>query len=203
MIFPPRLYAIADASFGNPVDIARALFEGGAQLVQIRNKTAGAAEVLRQVEEILPIVPPGAHLIVNDRVDIARLAAAGVHLGQDDLPVEDARRILGNDAIIGISTHNRQQALLAAALPVDYIAVGPIYATNTKENPDPVVGLELLREICRNLNKPVVAIGGITLERAPDVFRAGAASVAVIGDLLKTPNIRERTRLWVDCIMSV
>lgn len=204
MIALPRLYAIADASFGDPVEIARSLFEGGAALIQIRNKKAGARELLKQVEAVLRFAPENARVLVNDRVDVARIAgAAGVHLGQDDLPVEEARRILGPDAIVGFSTHNSRQALLADGLPIDYIAVGPIYATSTKENPDPVVALEPLNEICRTVKKPVVAIGGITLERAPEVLAAGAASIAVIGDLLKATNIAQRTRLWLDCIMSV
>ena len=197
MIVIPRLYAIADAAFGNPVEIARQLFDGGARLVQIRNKRASASELMRQVEEILPFVPAGFRLIVNDRLDVALLTQAhGVHLGQEDLPAEHARRILGTSAFIGVSTHNMAQALQADGLPVDYIAVGPIYATTSKDNPSPVLGLEKLREICRAVRKPVVAIGGITVERAPEVYGAGAGSVAVISDILKAKNICDRTREW-------
>jgi thiamine-phosphate pyrophosphorylase len=138
-------------------------------------------------------------VIVNDRVDVALLASAsGVHLGQTDLPPADARRIFGADRIVGFSTHNFEQAIEADKLPVDYIAVGPIFATSTKQNPDPVVGLSILSEICRAVHKPVVAIGGINLEHAKDVFEAGAASLAVIRDLLQTADVPSRVRQWVD-----
>jgi thiamine-phosphate pyrophosphorylase len=194
----PRLYAIADASFGDPVGLSRALFAGGARLVQIRNKTAGAAELLAQVEDVMRFAPPDAQVVVNDRVDVALLAKAGVHLGQDDFPVLEARSILGDSAILGISTHNLDQALRANELPVDYIAVGPIYATTTKSNPDPVVGVEQLAEICRKVTKPVVAIGGLTLDRAERVFAAGARSLAVIRDLSASEDIAGRTRQWIE-----
>jgi len=198
MIALPRLYAIADAQFGNPVEIAGRLFEGGARLVQIRNKTAGAGELLRQVEEVLQIAPADALVLVNDRADVARLSNAhGVHLGQDDLRIEDARAIVGEPSLVGFSTHNDEQAVAADRLPVDYIAVGPIFHTNSKKNPDPVVGIDRLAQICRALRKPVVAIGGITLERSSEVYGAGAASIAVIGDLLRYQDVVERTRLWV------
>jgi thiamine-phosphate pyrophosphorylase len=194
----PRLYAIADASFGDPVELATQLFEGGARLVQIRNKRIGAGGLLAQVEQVLRIAPPDAKVIVNDRVDVASLSGAhGVHLGQDDLPVEPARNILGENPLIGYSTHNLDQALQADRLPVDYIAVGPIYHTTSKENPDPVLGVEQLSRICSRVHKAVVAIGGITLERAPEVFAAGATSVAVIEDLLRHENLADRTRLWL------
>jgi thiamine-phosphate pyrophosphorylase len=195
----PRLYAIADASFGDCVRLAEQLFSGGARLVQVRNKKAGAGELLRQVEAIVAAAPPDARVIVNDRVDVALLAAAaGVHLGQTDLPPAEARRVFGADRIVGFSTHNFEQAMEADKLPVDYIAVGPVFATSTKENPDPVVGLSILSEICRTVHKPVVAIGGIKLEHAKDVFEAGAASIAVIRDLLQTANVPSRVRQWVD-----
>lgn len=193
----PRLYAIADAAFGNPVELARQLFDGGARLVQIRNKQASASELRSQVEEILQFVPSGVRVIVNDRLDVALLTQAhGVHLGQDDLPAEHARRILGETAIIGLSTHDMAQALIADRLPVDYIAVGPIYATTSKDNPSPVLGVERFQEICAAVRKPVVAIGGMTLESAPEVYRAGASSVAVIRDILKAENICDRVRKW-------
>ncbi|HLH29661.1 MAG TPA: thiamine phosphate synthase [Terriglobia bacterium] len=191
----PRLYAIADAAFGDPVQLAEALFAGGARLVQIRNKKAGARELLQQVERVLALAPPGAQVIVNDRADVALLAGtSGVHLGQTDLPPFEARRILGPDRIVGFSTHNLQQALEADTMPVDYIAFGPIFPTSTKENPDPVVGLEMLADICRAVHKPVVAIGGITLETAPSVLKAGASSIAVIRDLLDSADVARRVR---------
>jgi thiamine-phosphate pyrophosphorylase len=194
---PGRLYAIADASFGDCVRLAEALFAGGARLVQVRNKKAGVREFLSQVERILSFAPSDGRVIVNDRVDVALLAgAAGVHLGQTDLPPAAARQILGSGRIIGFSTHNLEQAKGADSLPVDYIAVGPVFATSTKDNPDPVVGIEKLAIICRAVKKPVVAIGGITLDNAKAALSAGAASVAVIRDLLAHEDVAQRTRMF-------
>jgi thiamine-phosphate pyrophosphorylase len=193
----PRLYAIADASFGDPVDLAEKLFAGGVRLLQIRNKKASSRELLQQVERILSLAPADAHVLVNDRVDVALLAGAvGVHLGQTDLAPVLARQILGPDRFIGLSTHNLEQALEADKLPVDYIGVGPVFWTSSKENPDPVLGLERLAEICRAVRKPVVAIGGITIDQARQVRTAGAHSLAVIRDLVGSDNITERARLW-------
>ncbi len=198
----PRLYAIADASFGDSVELARALFDGGARLVQVRNKAAGARDFLASVEQILAIAPGGSQVLVNDRVDIAAIAgAAGVHLGQEDLPVDAARRMLGPGRLVGFSTHNFGQAVEADALPVDYIAVGPIFQTSTKKNPDPVVGIAELGRICRAVRKPVVAIGGITIETVGPVIAAGAASVAVIRDLLAAPDISARVREYSRLIL--
>ena len=192
-----RLYAIADESFGDCVRLAEALFAGGARHVQVRNKKAGAREFLSQVERILSFAPPDGRVVVNDRVDVALLAgAAGVHLGQTDLPPAAARRILGPGRIIGFSTHNLEQAKGADSLPVDYIAVGPVFATSTKDNPDPVVGIEKLAIICRAVKKPVVAIGGITLDNAKAALSAGATSVAVIRDLLAHEDVAQRTRMF-------
>lgn len=189
----PRLYAIADSSFGDCVRIAEALFAGGARLVQVRNKKAGARELLDQVEQIIEMAPADAQVIVNDRVDVALLSgAAGVHLGQTDLPPAAARRILGPHRIIGYSTHNLQQAIEADGLPVDYIGVGPVFATSTKENPDPVLGMDALAQICGAVRKPVVAVGGITLASAGDVLAAGPHSVAIIRDLLGQGEIAAR-----------
>jgi len=192
-----RLYAIADASFGDCVRLAEALFAGGARLVQVRNKKAGAREFLSQVERILSFAPSDGRVVVNDRVDVALLAgAAGVHLGQTDLPPAAARQILGPGRIIGFSTHDLEQAVEADSLPVDYIAVGPVFETSTKDNPDPVVGVEKLAIICRAVKKPVVAIGGITLDNAKAALSAGATSVAVIRDLLAHEDVAQRTRMF-------
>jgi len=197
----PRLYAIADASFGDPIRIAENLFSGGVRLLQVRNKKGSAQELLTQLERILSVAPSYAEIIVNDRVDAALIAGkAGVHLGQSDLPPKEARRVLGSERLIGLSTHNFEQALQADRLPVDYIAVGPIFPTSTKENPDPVVGLDRLAEICRAVRKPVVAIGGIQLADAQKVIGAGAASIAVIRDLLNSPDISLRTRQWFEAL---
>ena len=199
----PRLYAIADASFGDPVKLAEWLFEGGARLVQVRNKNASARDALEQVERILALAPPDALVLVNDRVDIALISgAAGVHLGQTDVPPKAARDILGPNRIIGISTHNLQQAIDADGQPVDYVALGPIFATTTKSNPDPVVGVELLRAASQILQRPIVAIGGITIRNIGDVFDAGAGSLAVIRDLLDNENVAARTRQWLEILKT-
>ena len=141
-------------------------------------------------------------MIVNDRADIAKLAGAnGVHVGQDDLDPAFARRLLGGDAIIGVSTHSLDQVRAAAKMAVDYVAVGPIFGTSTKDTGYRAVGMTVVREAAAILreggSKPVVAIGGITLERAPEVIRAGAASVAVISDLLSTGDPESRVREYL------
>jgi len=194
-----RLYAISDASFGDPVRLAQALFDGGARLVQVRNKKASARSLFNQVESILKRAPADASVIVNDRVDVARITgAAGVHLGQRDIGVVEARRILGPGQIIGFSTHNLEQALAASKLPADYIAVGPIFPTSTKLDAEPVVGLEKLATICKAVQKPVVAIGGIRLENAAEVLAAGPHSIAVVSDLLSAADIQARVREWIN-----
>jgi thiamine-phosphate pyrophosphorylase len=195
----PRLYTFADASFGDPVRLAEVLFDAGARIIQVRNKKGSVRELLEQVERILSFAPQGAEIIVNDRVDVALIAGAGgVHLGQDDVPPVEARRILGLDRIIGFSTHNLEQAMQAERLPVDYVAVGPIFLTATKEKPDAVVGLENLNAICQAIRKPVVAIGGIKLENAEDILKAGATSVAVISDVLSAPDVASRVQSWIE-----
>jgi thiamine-phosphate diphosphorylase len=200
----PRLYAIADASFGDPVKLAHALFDGGVRLLQVRNKDASAREFFDQVEQIIQMAPAGARVIVNDRVDIALITgAAGVHLGQTDLPPAAARYILGHDSIVGFSTHNLPQALEANNFAVDYLAVGPIFATSTKLNTDPIVGLEGLASICKVVQKPVVAIGGIQLENVREVFGAGAHSVAVIRDLLSASDVQARVLQWIQVVSSL
>ena len=199
----PRLYAVADRAFGDPVQLAKMLFMGGAQLVQVRDKAATANFLLAEVEQVLKLAPRGVRVIVNDRSDVARIAGAGgVHLGQQDLPPALVRKTLAAGQIVGYSTHNLSQAVAADNEPVDYIAVGPVFPTTTKTNPDPVVGLDSLREICARVRKPVVAIGGITLETASDVLACGAASLAVIGDLLRYGDVAARTREWIDRLES-
>ena len=197
----PRLYSIADASFGDPVQTAALLFKTGIRLVQVRNKKGSSREFLQQVDQIVASAPPDARVIVNDRADIALIAGAhGVHLGQADLPPQEARRILGDGRIVGFSTHNLEQALVADRLPVDYVAVGPIFSTATKENPDPIVGVATLSVICKAIRKPVVAIGGVTLANAIEVLNAGAASVAVIRDLIHGPDVERQARRWLDTL---
>ena len=195
----PRLYAIADALFGDPVVIAARLFAGGAELVQVRNKNASSGVFHEQAAAIVAAAPDTARVIVNDRVDIARLVgAAGAHLGQEDLPAAEARSILGPDAVLGLSTHDRDQALGADTGAIDYLALGPIFPTTTKKDALDVLGLDGLARVCGLVRKPVVAIGGIKLDNASDVLAAGASSVAVISDLIAHADIEGRTREFLN-----
>ena len=197
----PRLYALTDSPGAglSHVEQVERFARGGARLIQIRDKRASGRELYAIARAALRITRSyGARLVVNDRVDVALAAGAdGVHVGQEDLPAEAAREILGPDRIVGVSTHTLEQARAAARLPVDYIAFGPIFATATKENADPVVGLDGVARVRAEVAKPLVAIGGITLERARDVIAAGADSVAVIGDLRTGGSIEERVRAFL------
>ena len=184
----PRVYPITDTQISglSHADQVALFAEAGATLVQLREKRASAAEFYEAAKAALAVAAErGVQLIVNDRVDIAlAIAASGVHLGQDDLPPQAARCLLGDEAVLGYSTHSVSQALEAAALPIDYLAIGPILSTRTKENPDPVIGLEGLRTVRNAIGPlPLVAIGGITPANAVDVIRAGADSVAMISGL--------------------
>ncbi|HEY6466399.1 MAG TPA: thiamine phosphate synthase [Candidatus Acidoferrales bacterium] len=197
----PALYAILDPSLisGPLVPFAENLAAAGVALMQLRDKRAPAGRIFAASKELAAVLcPVGVKFIVNDRPDIAAISgASGVHVGQDDLPPEDARRIVGPARWVGVSTHNLEQFREADATSADYIAVGPIFPTASKENPDPVVGLALLREIRKLTTKPLVAIGGITLERAADVFRAGADSVAVIRDLICAADPARRAQEYL------
>ncbi|HZN07207.1 MAG TPA: thiamine phosphate synthase [Pyrinomonadaceae bacterium] len=182
----PRVYPITDTQISglSHADQVRLLADGGATFVQLREKNLPALNFYREAKAAAEI--SGVRIIVNDRADVAlAVKAVGVHLGQDDLPPEAARTLLGDEAIIGYSTHNIVQAQAAASLPVDYIAIGPIFRTTTKANADPEVGLNGLRAVRKAIGDiPLVAIGGITPENAPAVIEAGADSVAVISGLL-------------------
>lgn len=197
----PKIYPITDRRLSglSHAEQVRRLGAGGATLVQLREKHLSPREFYREAEDALRVARElGVRLIINDRADIAHaLAADGVHLGQDDLPPAAARGLLGERAVIGFSTHNAEQAREAIELPVDYLAIGPIFPTSSKENPDPVVGLEGLRRVRRIVGQiPLVAIGGIRPENAREVLRAGADSVAVISLLLDRgpQEIEGRTR---------
>jgi thiamine-phosphate pyrophosphorylase len=194
----PALYAILDPSLiSTPiVPFAENLAAAGVRLMQLRDKRAPSGKFFAQSRELAAaLASAGVRFIVNDRPDVAAIArAGGVHVGQDDLPVEDARQIVGASAWVGVSTHNLEQFREASGTSADYIAVGPIFQTASKENPDPVVGLALLREVRRLSEKPIVAIGGIRLDNAAEVYRAGADSVAVIRDLLAAHDPAQRAR---------
>jgi thiamine-phosphate pyrophosphorylase len=200
----PSLYAILDIDTAlrrqlEPIDLARSFLAGGARWIQVRGKQLSSASLLAVCEAVVAAARfTDALVIVNDRADIAKLSgAAGVHVGQDDLSAEGARRVLGNEAIVGVSTHDVAQIEAALRTDADYIAVGPVFQTATKDTGYAAVGLDLVRQAAaRAGGRPVVAIGGITLETAPRVLEAGAAAVAVIGDLLEQDPVR-RTALYV------
>lgn len=202
----PRFYPILDtgllARHGfDPAAAAIALLEGGARILQFRHKGHYSRDVFTQAQTIAGHCrSAGTQFVVNDRADIAALLQAGLHLGQDDLPPADARRIMGGSPI-GFSTHNSGQFLAALTEPVDCIALGPIFATNSKDNPDPVVGLDELKRLAALKRHPLIAIGGITLESAQEVWRAGADSIAVIGALLdggaSKSALRSRAEEWL------
>ncbi|MYN67095.1 MAG: thiamine phosphate synthase [Acidobacteria bacterium] len=202
----PSLYAIVDAGqaarHGWTVpDLAAAYFDGGARLVQLRAPGAAGGVIDGWCDAVVARASGyGAAVVVNDRADVARMSgAAGVHLGQDDLPVEDARRVVGESAVVGLSTHTADQVGDALARPVTYVAVGPVYATGTKDTGHRPVGLGFVRTAAERAGAvPVVAIGGITLERAPEVIAAGAGAVAVIGDLLAGGRPSARAQAYVD-----
>lgn len=189
----PALYAILDPNFCAVLtlsEIAIKLSDAGVQLFQLRDKKATARTLYAEAADILQALSGrDVRILVNDRADIAAMVGAGgVHVGQEDLPVDDARKISGPNLWVGVSTHNLAQFREAIAASADYIAVGPVYPTATKENPDPLVGLELLRSVRPLTRKPIVAIGGITLETAEEVYRAGADSIAVIRDLCSSSD---------------
>ena len=198
--FPSRLYPIVD-TLGDPkrshVDLAQAMLAAGAPLLQLRAKelpTRPFVEIARALKALTD--GARAQLIINDRADIALLIdAAGVHLGQDDLPPTAARQILGPSRIIGFSTHNLQQAEAAARAGVaDYIGFGPIYSTTSKQRPDPVQGLEGLRAARSRVALPIVAIGGITAATMPEVLAAGADAVAMIGAIVRAADVEATVR---------
>jgi thiamine-phosphate pyrophosphorylase len=179
---------------------AASLLEGGAEILQLRHKGHWSRTVFESARALAQLCrAAGALLVINDRADFAALLGAGLHIGQDDLPPRDARKLIGGSAL-GYSSHNPSQLCAAGGEPVDYVALGPIFATASKENPDPLVGVERLRQCRALLDKPLVAIGGITLENAPSVWAAGADAVAIIGGLLPesggAADLRKRMEEW-------
>jgi len=201
----PTLTAIVDVDVSEragwtPLDLARAFLDGGARLIQIRAKHLSSGAFLSLADDIVRLARDcDARIVVNDRVDVARMSdAAGVHVGQDDMPPAEARALLGPDAMIGFSTHSPAQLAAAVREPVTYVAVGPVFGTQTKETGYTPVGLELVRHaVEQSAGLPVVAIGGITLDRAASVLAAGATNVAVISDLLTGGDPAARVRAYV------
>ena len=189
----PRLYAILDAACfadrGVMFQAAEELVAGGIALLQYRNKNGGARQMLDEARELRQRLGRSVRLIMNDRPDLCLAAGFdGVHVGQEDLSPEGVRRVIGPDLWLGVSTHNPEQLQQADASSADYVAIGPVFVTGSKERPDPVVGLEGVR-VARSLtSKPLVAIGGLTRANALAVIAAGADSVAVISDLVRDPR---------------
>lgn len=198
----PKIYPITDVRLSglSHAEQVKRLIDGGAELIQLREKYQTPKDFYESAEKAMKLAREnGVKIIINDRVDVAlALKADGVHLGQDDLPPEKAREILGDESIIGFSTHNIEQVVEAANFPINYIAVGPVFATKTKENPDEIIGLEMVkkaREITSDF--PLVAIGGINFTNFASVLSAGANSVAVISDIISRPeNISETLRKY-------
>jgi len=193
MVSLPRLYAILDASCFSDVDAmfaaAEELAAAGCTLLQYRNKSGRARHMLDEARELRARLRPSVILIMNDRADLCLAAGFdGLHVGQDDLSPEAARLIVGSTRWLGVSTHNPEQLADADLTSANYLAIGPVFATASKANPDPVVGLEGVRRARELTRKPLVAIGGITRANAGSVIDAGADAVAVISDLLRDPR---------------
>jgi thiamine-phosphate pyrophosphorylase len=187
------------------VEVATALLAAGVRLIQVRDKHASSRELYESAQRVAECVrAAGGSFILNDRADIARAVDAdGVHVGQDDLPVEAARAQVGPGKLVGYSTHVLEQVREADRSTADYVAFGPIFPTASKENPDPVVGLAGLAEARKATCKPLVAIGGITLENARAVIEAGADSVAVIRALVGASDIRKRAEAFIERLSGV
>jgi thiamine-phosphate pyrophosphorylase len=204
------LNAIVDADAAaragwTPIDLTRAFLDGGARFLQLRAKSMGGAELLETATAVVELAhSAGAVAIVNDRADIARLAGAdGVHIGQDDLAAAAVRTIVGGTAIVGISTHTAAQLERAVVEPVSYVAIGPVFGTYTKATGYDPIGLERVREAAARAcasGLPLVAIGGITLDNVRSVSDAGAASVAVISDLLAGGEPESRVRAFLQAL---
>ncbi len=193
---------------GFPVEACvEALLEGGARMLQLRHKATFTREIYSTVARAAELCHrAGARFVVNDRADIALMTGAALHLGQDDLPAAEARKLMGRDGLIGLSTHNEAQIRAASAEPVDYLALGPVFPTSSKDHPDPVVGLDEFARLRALVASPLVAIGGITRANARSVLASGADSVAVLGDLLPadlSPRaLRSRTEEWLQLLAT-
>jgi len=193
MIVLSRLYPILDAGcFSDTsglIAAAEELAAAGVTLIQYRNKSGNARAMLEQARELKKQLGGSIRLIMNDRADLCLIAEFdGVHVGQEDLLPESVRGIIGAERWLGVSTHNPEQLAEADKTSADYLAIGPVFSTSSKDRPDPVVGLEGVRRARPLTRKPLVAMGGITRANAASVIEAGADSVAVISDLLREPR---------------
>jgi thiamine-phosphate pyrophosphorylase len=208
----PRIYPILDAEIltnrGVGIEVAAAAFlDGGAGILQFRHKGHWSREIYAAAEGVARLCrEAGARFIINDRADFAMLLGAGLHIGQDDLTPRDARKLIGTEAAIGYSSHNAGQLCAAAGEPVDYVALGPIFGTASKRNPDPVVGVEELRRCRALVEKPLVAIGGITIKNAVAVLMTGVDSLAILSGLLpesvSAKCLREHMEAWQRLVSS-
>lgn len=203
-MFLPKIYPITDARISKTshAEQVEKLVAGGATLIQLREKYAAPKDFYEAAKQALQIVrQTDVKIIINDRADIALiLKADGVHLGQDDLPPAAARKILGERALIGFSTHNLEQAVRAVRMPIDYLAIGPVFATTTKENSEQTVGIEGIKRVREAIGDfPLVAIGGIAADNFREVLQAGADSAAIIGGLLsEKEKITEKMRSFLN-----
>ena len=194
--------AISSAHKWDPLRLAEAYLNGGSKFIQVRMSLAGSGAFLRLCDQVVAAAEPfGAKVIVNDRADLVRMSGAhGVHLGQSDLPVPTIRDLLLLRSIVGLSTHNLSQVTAAVAEKASYIAVGPIFETGTKQTGYSPRGLELVERAVAQQDRPVVAIGGVTLNRVSEIMEAGATGVAVISDLLIGNQPERRVRDYLDCL---
>jgi thiamine-phosphate pyrophosphorylase len=196
-----RLYVLISGSIATKpvIETARLVIDGGADAIQLREKTISDREFISMAGEVRDVTTKrGPLLIINDRVHVAReINADGVHLGQQDMGVSEAREIIGNEKIIGVSTHNVRQVCQAQKDGADYIAIGPIYPTRTKDH-EPSIGIEIIQEISGAVNIPIVAIGAITLENLNEVLKAGASRIAVCSAIISAQDIRSTTRQFKD-----
>jgi thiamine-phosphate pyrophosphorylase len=204
----PRVYPIVDTATLiprkiTPLDAARAMVDGGARIVQFRHKQAFTRAIFEEARRVSEFcLEAGVLFVMNDRADLARLLNAALHIGQDDLVPADARTVIGDTLPLGYSTHNLKQLREGCAEPVDYLAIGPVFGTVNKQNPDPMVGLEVLGVIAAQCALPLVAIGGVTLENAQRLYDVGIHSAAIIGDLYalgdSARDIQRRVAQWND-----
>jgi len=203
----PRLYPILDSGILarrgiSIISAADQILSAGAQILQFRHKGHVTRQTLTEMEAVAKLCREASiPFVVNDRADLAKMLDAALHLGQDDLPPDAARRVVGMETLIGFSTHNEAQLRAAQQEPVNYLALGPVFGTSSKENPDPVVGVKEFQRLRPLTTRPLVAIGGITRANAAEVLAAGADSVAVIGDLFpEDGSIAARVREWTSLI---
>ena len=203
----PRFYPILDSGLLarrgiGVLDAADAFLSSGVEILQFRHKGLVTRQTLSDLEAVAQLCQAArVKLVVNDRADLAGMFGAALHLGQDDLPPAAARRVVGLETTIGFSTHNEAQLRAAREEPVDYLALGPLFGTSSKEDPDPVVGVREFKRLRQFTDRPLVAIGGITRSNAHEALESGADSVAIIGDLIpEDASICARMREWVSLL---